>query len=131
MRCRQVRKAGAIERRHQEVAGPAGAVAGEDAARAVGAVRSRREADDEDARVRIAETGNRTRPVRLVTIGPPFFAADLLAVLAQPRAALARNDRVANGYQTRHAFCRTMGASALHENAFANSGMFDTVPLTR
>ena len=34
-------------------------------------------------------------------------------------------------YQTRHALARTIGASGLHENAFWNSGMFDTTPFTR
>jgi hypothetical protein len=34
-------------------------------------------------------------------------------------------------YQTRHAVERTIGASALHLNAPANSGMFETTPLTR
>ena len=34
-------------------------------------------------------------------------------------------------YQTRHAFCLTIGAFALHWNAFANSGMLPTGPLTR
>jgi hypothetical protein len=34
-------------------------------------------------------------------------------------------------YQTRHALARTIGASALHENAFWNARMFDAAPLTR
>jgi hypothetical protein len=34
-------------------------------------------------------------------------------------------------YQTRQAFGLTIGASALHENAFWNSGMFETTPFTR
>src|SRR5471032_2306488 len=34
-------------------------------------------------------------------------------------------------YQTRHAFVRIIGAFGLHENAFANSGMFDVGPFTR
>src|SRR5262249_23053850 len=34
-------------------------------------------------------------------------------------------------YQTLQAFCRTIGEFGLHENAFANSGMFETTPLTR
>ena len=34
-------------------------------------------------------------------------------------------------YQTRHAFWLTMGWSALHENAFWNSGEFCSVPFTR
>src|SRR6266508_423172 len=42
-----VREAGAMERRHQEIPGAASAVAGEDAAGAVGAVRGGGEADDQ------------------------------------------------------------------------------------
>src|SRR5258706_5760780 len=34
-------------------------------------------------------------------------------------------------YHTRHAVGRTIGASVLHENAFRNSGMFESGPLTR
>src|SRR5713226_4659611 len=34
-------------------------------------------------------------------------------------------------HHTRHAFCLTIGAFALHANAFWNSGMFDSGPLTR
>ena len=45
-----------LQRGHQEVAGGADAVAGEDAAGAVGAVRRGRQAEDQHARLRIAET---------------------------------------------------------------------------
>ena len=34
-------------------------------------------------------------------------------------------------YQTLHWRARTMGCPALHENAFPNSGMFETTPLIR
>src|SRR5207253_6252428 len=34
-------------------------------------------------------------------------------------------------YQTLHCVCRTIAVSALHENAFWNSGMFETTPFTR
>jgi len=34
-------------------------------------------------------------------------------------------------HHTRHESARTIGCPALHENALANSGMFDTTPLTR
>ena len=43
-------KPGAVQRRHQEVARRADAVAGEDAAGAVGAVRRRRQPEDQHAR---------------------------------------------------------------------------------
>ena len=38
---------------------------------------------------------------------------------------------VTTTYQTRQALALTIGCAALHENAFWNSGMFSTVPLTR
>ena len=84
-----------MERGHEEVAGPAVAVSREDAARAIGAVRGGREADDQQARLWIAETGHGPSPVRLVPKGAPFVAPDLRAVLAQPCAACTRDDRVA------------------------------------
>jgi hypothetical protein len=34
-------------------------------------------------------------------------------------------------HHTRHGCGRTIGASALHENALRNSGMFETTPFTR
>jgi len=36
-----------------------------------------------------------------------------------------------SSHQTRHALCLTIGAFALHENAFWNSGMLETGPFTR
>src|SRR5260221_1555062 len=90
-----------MERGHEEVAGPAVAVSREDAARAIGAVRGGREADDQQARLWIAETGHGPSPVRLVPKGAPFVAPDLRAVLAQPCAACTRDDRVAYEEQWR------------------------------
>src|SRR5215831_6879420 len=34
-------------------------------------------------------------------------------------------------HHTRHALVRTIGASGLHENAFANSGVFERTPFVR
>jgi len=51
-----VREAGAIERGVEEIAG---AVAGEHPAGTVAAVRGRRETDDQHARARVAEAGQR------------------------------------------------------------------------
>ena len=48
--------------------------------------------------------------------------------LADDETTRCRNDQI---HQTRHAFWRTIGASALQENACANSGMFEIVPFTR
>src|SRR6266487_3250792 len=41
------------------------------------------------------------------------------------------NHAVNGDHHTRHAVGRTIGASALHENAFRNSGMFESGPFTR
>ena len=59
-----------------------GAVAGEGAAGAVGSVGAGGEAEDEDAGVGIAESGNRSCPVLLVTIGFTAGLADSVAVVA-------------------------------------------------
>ena len=77
LRRRDVRETGAVQRGHQEIAGAAGAVAGEDAAGAIRAVSRRREADDQQPRARVAETGNGFAPVDLVAIRAPLVARDL------------------------------------------------------
>ena len=66
-RGRDIGEAGAVQRRHQKVAGAADAVAGEDPAGAVGAVRRRRETDEQQARAadrRIQEPACPSRPRR-------------------------------------------------------------------
>ena len=73
-----------------------GAVAGEGATGAVGSVRTGSEAEDEDARARVAETGNRTRPVIMVLVGAAAGLADAGAVLAQAGTEFAGDDRVAD-----------------------------------
>jgi len=85
-----------VQRGHQEIAGAAGAVAGEHAAGPVRAVRRGRESNNDEARARITEAGNRPRSVRDVPERAPLLASDPLAVLAQARAALAGDDRLAN-----------------------------------
>ena len=96
LRRRDVGEAGAVQRGHQEVARAADAVAGEDAAGAVGAVRGRRQADDQQPRARIAEARHRPRPVDVVAKRATLFATDPLAVLTQPRAAFAGDDLFAH-----------------------------------
>jgi hypothetical protein len=107
-----------VQRRHQKVAGSSDAVAGENPPGAVGAMRGWRETDEQETRLRITESRNRLAPVDLVTIRTPFRPRDLGAVISQTWAAGAGDDACLNRYQTRHAFLRTIGASALHENAF-------------
>ena len=142
LRRREVGESGAMERSHQEVAGSADAVSGEDAARTVRAVRRRRKTNDQQARQRIAESRNRPAPVDVIAIGAPLRPRNVPAVCAQTRAASAGSDLflyflqscyrdLLQAHQTRHAFFLTIGASALHENARANSGMLETTPFTR
>jgi len=74
----------------------AGAVAGEGSAGAVSAVCAGGEAEDEDAGARIAEAGDGARPVGVVDVGAAAGLADAGAVVAQARAEVAADDRVAN-----------------------------------
>src|SRR5207237_790926 len=76
----------AVHRGEEEVAA---AVAGEDAAGAVRAVGGRGEAEDEDARRRVAEARDRAAPVLLVGERLAPYTRDLLAPLDQPGAAAA------------------------------------------
>jgi hypothetical protein len=87
-----------IERRHQEVTR---AVAREDAAGSVGAVRGGRETDDQQPRRGIAEARDRTSPVHLVAVRAFLFESDAAAVLPQTRTTIAGDNRVANGNERR------------------------------
>ena len=55
----------------------AGAIAGEDAAGAVGAVGAGREADDDEARGGIAEAGDGAGPVGVGGVGGALVATDV------------------------------------------------------
>ena len=70
----------------------AGAVAGEDPAGAVGAVRGRGEADDYQPRRRVAEAVDRPRPVVLAAVAHGRVGRGCLAPPDQPRAAAADVD---------------------------------------
>lgn len=77
----------------------AGAVSSEDAAGAVGPMGSRREAEDEDARARVAEARHGAAPVGLVSIGATLGFGYALAVVAETGAQLAGDDRFADLFQ--------------------------------
>ena len=62
-------------------------IAGEHTPRAIAAVRGGCEADEEEARSRITESGQRARPVRLVAVASRRIRARRLAVRDEPRAA--------------------------------------------
>jgi hypothetical protein len=74
----------------------AGAVAGEGAAGAVGAVSAGCEAEDENAGERISKAGHGARPVGLVEVGAAFGLSDASAVVAETGAEFAGNDRFVN-----------------------------------
>ena len=94
-----VREAGAVERPHQEVAGAERAIAGENPARPVGAVRGGREAEDQQSRVRIAEAGHRTAPIDVILVCAALGVSYLGAVAPKAWAAVAGDDRLANRRQ--------------------------------
>lgn len=70
---------------------------------------------------------------------PPRHRGDALQRRAGPLREHAQGCAVAanraqgarGGHQTLQGWDRTMASAALHENALANSGMLDSVPLTR
>jgi hypothetical protein len=78
-----------VERRPQEVARR---VAGEDSPGPIPTVRRRGEANEQDARLRIAEPGERPTPVGLVTETGDLLAGDPLAPLDEARTAPAGDD---------------------------------------
>lgn len=138
-RCWPVRKAGSMESRHQKVSGTTGPVAGEHAACSVRAVSGGCKSNNEQSSTGIAEAGNRPRPIRLFAVGLPLIAGDALAIGTKTWTLFARHDSVVNcrqdsrgpTYHTRHIVARTIADSARQENAFWNSGIFDTTPFTR
>ena len=70
------------------------AIAGEWAARGIGAVGSGGEAEDEDAGAGIAETGDGAGPVFMILVGAAPGFANAGAVVAQAGTELAGDDRV-------------------------------------
>jgi hypothetical protein len=82
-----------VHRAHEEVTG---AVAGEHAACAVGAVRRGCEAEHEDARLRITEAWNGTSPVDTVAMRRFLRPRDPGAISAKAPTFRARDDRFAD-----------------------------------
>ena len=87
-----VREAGALQRGHQEIARRADPVARKDAPRPVRAMRGRRQAENQDARLGIAKARDRPRPIQMVPERRLPGPAHLPAIGPQPRALLAAND---------------------------------------
>src|SRR5512132_3153102 len=88
---RPVREAGAMQRREQEVPR---AIAREDPPRPVTSMRGRRKPEDEDPRVRVAESRHRPPPVRLVREAGHLVPGDLLAPGDEPWASATHDDVV-------------------------------------
>jgi hypothetical protein len=91
----------------------AGLVAGERATRPVAAVRGRREADDQEPRLRVSPARHRPAPVLLVGERPPLLARHLLAPGHEPRAAHATDDVALEGAQLRRQ-CGLHGQGLVH-----------------
>ncbi len=68
------------------------AIAGEHPSRAIAAMRSRREADEQDAGADVAEARHRPRPVVEIAIARDLLATDPLAPLDEPRAGSAGDE---------------------------------------
>ena len=105
----------------------AGAVAGKRPARSVGSVGAGREAKNEDARVRIAESGNRFGPVFLVAVRLATRLANATNVGDESRAPRALCDVLLKLIQDGEGmFCdRPLGA---HEESSLELGnCFDIV----
>ena len=98
-----------MERGPQEVARR---VAGEDAPGPVAAVGRRREPDEQDPRLRVAEPRQRTAPVGLIPESGDLLARDELAPGDEPRAAAADDDLVGQGGEGRQASVIAAGAAA-------------------
>ena len=99
LRGRDVRVAGAMQCRHEEVARAADPIAREHAAGPIGAVGGRREADDQQPGEGIAEAGNRPGPVDVVAVHAPLLASDARAVGTQTGTPFAGDDLIVNRLQ--------------------------------
>lgn len=82
-------EAGLVEHAVQDVAG---AVAGEHAAGAVGAMGSGGEAEDEDAGVGVAERGDGASPIGLITVGAALEFRNFRSVRAEAGTAATSYD---------------------------------------
>jgi len=82
-------EAGFVEGCEEKIAGT---VAGEDAAGAVAAVSGGGEPENEELRVRIAETGDGSAPISPIAEGAAFFLGDFFAVDNEARALATGDD---------------------------------------
>ena len=90
MRGRRLRgEAGAVQHAIEKMTG---AIAGERAAGAIGAMRARRQAENQHPRVHIAKARYWLGPIVAIAIGAALLAPDLLAIFTQPRTAGAGDE---------------------------------------
>src|SRR5262245_11892863 len=87
--CREISESGAVECRHEEIAGAASAVAGEHAASAIGTVCRGREAEQQQSRRRITKSRNRPGPVDLIAVRALLLDRYTVAMSAEARTLLA------------------------------------------
>src|SRR5690242_3540363 len=88
---RLIREARAMERGVEEVTR---AIAGEDASRAIRAVRAGREAEDHELRFRIAEAAHRPTPIRVREVRASLLHRDGFAMRDQTRTRATRDELV-------------------------------------
>jgi hypothetical protein len=79
----------------------AGRVSRERPACTVRAMSARRQSEDENSGLRIAEARHGTRPVVVIHIGTAFLATDLLPVGHQPWTLCTDNDFVVKNFKRR------------------------------
>src|SRR5207244_12732421 len=86
---RLIGKAGPVKGGEQPVAR---AIAGENPAGAIAAVRRRRQAANQHACLVVAEAGDGPAPIFLILISGPFFSRCLFSPMHQPRTAATGDD---------------------------------------
>src|SRR5262249_46338428 len=107
---RDIGEPGAMQRRHQKVAGSSDAIAGKDPPGTVGAVGGGRETDEQETGPRIAESRNRFTPVDVVAKRAAPGPGDRGAIRPKSRAPLAGNDALAHDAQRNRSWFVVCGA---------------------
>src|SRR4029453_14359866 len=89
-------------------------------------MRGGRQAQQQDARIRVAEPGHRFSPIRLVPEGGALFPRDLLAVTPQARATIAADDGAPHEVKGGHAKTFRLPVFLANITAFAEGNMTGT-----
>src|SRR6202011_4540951 len=96
----------------------AGAIAREHPASAVGPVSAGREANEEQAGTRVAESGNGFRPIFAIPKSPALHARDVGAVFHQSWTFVTGNDLLVQDFQGLHAALKFILPGKLHAHLF-------------